>query len=71
MQRNFDVALHSSLEDFRDWGLRMFPNTADTLVVPEKVRLNRGSNSQPPGQESDTLTTEPLGGACGKWSKCW
>ena len=24
-------------------------------------RLNRGSNSQPPGQESNTLTTEPPG----------
>ena len=27
----------------------------------KKVRLNRKSNSQPPGHESDTLTTEPLG----------
>ena len=27
----------------------------------EKVDLNRGSNSQPPGHESDTLTTEPPG----------
>ena len=25
----------------------------------KKSRLNRGSNSQPPGLESDTLTTEP------------
>ena len=25
------------------------------------MRLNRGSNSQPPGHGSDTLTTEPLG----------
>ena len=25
----------------------------------KKSRLNRGSNSQPPGRESDTLTTEP------------
>ena len=25
----------------------------------KKSRLNRGSNSQPPGHESDTLTTEP------------
>ena len=25
----------------------------------KKVRLNRVSNSQPPGHESDTLTTEP------------
>ena len=25
----------------------------------KKVRLNRESNSQPPGHESDTLTTEP------------
>ena len=27
----------------------------------KKSRLNRGSNSQPPGYESDTLTTEPPG----------
>ena len=27
----------------------------------KKNRLNRGSNSQPPGHESDTLTTEPTG----------
>ena len=30
----------------------------------KKVRLNRGSNSQPPGRESDTLTTEPPGRVC-------
>ena len=27
----------------------------------KKVRLNRGSNLQPPDHESDTLTTEPPG----------
>ena len=27
----------------------------------KKSRLNQGSNSQPPGLESDTLTTEPPG----------
>ena len=27
----------------------------------KKSRLNRGSNSRPPGHESDTLTTEPPG----------
>ena len=27
----------------------------------KKSRLNRGLNSQPPGYESDTLTTEPPG----------
>ena len=27
----------------------------------KKSRLNQGSNSQPPGPESDTLTTEPSG----------
>ena len=27
----------------------------------KKSRLNRGSNSQPPGHESETLTTEPPG----------
>ena len=31
----------------------------------KKSCLNRGSNSQPPGHESDTLTTEPsVRGAC-------
>ena len=29
--------------------------------TPEKSRLNQGLNSQPPGHESDTLTTEPPG----------
>ena len=29
----------------------------------KKSRLNLGSNSQPPGHESDTLTTEPPGRA--------
>ena len=29
----------------------------------KKVCLKRGSNSQPPGHESDTLTTEPPGRA--------
>ena len=33
----------------------------------KKSRLNRGSNSQPPGHESDTLTTEPPGR--GLWEK--
>ena len=27
----------------------------------KKSRINLGSNSQPPGHESDTLTTEPAG----------
>ena len=30
----------------------------------KKVRLNRGSNSQPPGHEFDMLTTEPPGRGC-------
>ena len=30
----------------------------------KKNRLNRGSNSQPPGHESDMLTTEPPGRGC-------
>ena len=32
----------------------------------KKSRLNRGSNSQPPGHDSDTLTTEPPGRAQSK-----
>ena len=34
-----------------------------TSFSGKKVRLNRGSNSQPPGHESDMLTTEPPGWA--------
>ena len=34
----------------------------------KKSCLNRGSNSQPPGHESDTLTTEPLGGGLSRES---
>ena len=30
----------------------------------KKSRLNRGSNSQPQGHESDALTTEPPGRGC-------
>ena len=38
----------------------------------KKVHLNRGSNSQPPGHESDTLTTEPPGRSSylGQWLFC-
>ena len=32
----------------------------------KKVCLNRRSNSQPPGHESDTLTTEPLTNRTGR-----
>ena len=35
----------------------------------KKSRLNLGSNSQPPGHESDTLTTEPPGRLCGSGLK--
>ena len=31
------------------------------VALGKKSRLNRGSNSQQPGNESDTLTTEPPG----------
>ena len=34
----------------------------------KKVRLNRGSNSQPPGQQSNMLTSEPSGGAQYRYS---
>ena len=34
----------------------------------KKSRLNRGSNSQPPGLESDSLTTEPPGRGS-RWMK--
>ena len=36
----------------------------------KKIRLNRGSNSKPPGHESDTLTTEQPGqGSCPRIEK--
>ena len=39
---------------------RVFFSNASVENTPEKkFRLNRVSNSQPPGHESDTLTTEP------------
>ena len=34
----------------------------------KKSRLNRGSNSQPPGHESDTFTTEPPGRGLCHWN---
>ena len=38
----------------------------------KKSRLNLGSNSQPPGHESDTLTTEPPGrGKCHSKQDCF
>ena len=36
----------------------------------KKVCLNRGSNSQPPGHESDTLTIQPPG-RTGDFSNSW
>ena len=49
-----------------------FPNQPTTFLTcfcrgewrkyaGKKVHLNQGMNSQPPGHESNTLTTEPLG----------
>ena len=35
----------------------------------KKSRLNRGLNSQPPGPESDTLTTEPPGLGVLSWGR--
>ena len=35
----------------------------------KKSRLKRGSNSQPPGHESDTLTTEPPRRAVWLWNR--
>ena len=37
----------------------------------KKSRLNQGSNSQPPGHESNTLTTEPPGRGVSKGSIVW
>ena len=34
----------------------------------KKSRLNQGSNSQPPGHESNTLTTEPPGRGSEQWT---
>ena len=40
---------------------RIFFSHASAEVRGKKDRLNRVSNSQPPGHESDPLTTEPPG----------
>ena len=40
---------------------RLLFSHASAKYAGKKSRLNRGSNSQPPGHESDTLTTEPSG----------
>ena len=37
------------------------PEVRGENTAGKKVRLNRVSNSQPPGHESDTLSTEPAG----------
>ena len=41
--------------------LKCFSRGERRKYAEKKVRLNRGSNSQPPGHESDTFTTEPNG----------
>ena len=41
--------------------LTCFSSGEKRKCARKKVRLNRVSNSQPPGHESDTLTTEPPG----------
>ena len=57
-----------------------FPKPSTTLLTcfcrgerrkfaGKKSRLNRGSNSQPPGHEPDTLTTEPPGRGRKPWGK--
>ena len=42
-------------------GLTYFCRGERRKYAGKKSRLNRGSNSQPPGHESDTLTTKPPG----------
>ena len=39
----------------------MFPGFLTPVLARKKFRLNRVSNSQPPGHESNSLTTEPSG----------
>ena len=41
--------------------LTSFSRGEGRKYAEKEVRLNRVSNSQPPGHESDTLTTEPAG----------
>ena len=42
-----------------DYFSHMFLQSWEAKYAGKKVRLNRGSNSQPPGHRSDTLTSEP------------
>ena len=44
-----------------DYFLTCFCRGERRKYAGKKSRLNRGSNSQTPGHESDTLTTEPPG----------
>ena len=41
--------------------LTCFSRVERRKYAGKKVHLNQGSNSQPPGHESDMLTTEPSG----------
>ena len=48
--------------------LTMFCRGGRRKYAGKKSRLNRGSNSQPPGHESDKLTTEPPGRGTNHWN---
>ena len=48
---------------FQSYWLLFWHASAEVRIRQKNVRLNRVSNSQPSGHESDTLTTEPPGRA--------
>ena len=49
----------------------LFSHAAAESRGGKKFHLNWVSNSQPPGHESDMLTTEPPGRGTKKGIKCW
>ena len=57
------VLTHLSFQSYQLLSLHASCRGERRKYAGKKVRLNQVSNSQPPGHESDTLTTEPPGRA--------
>ena len=61
LQKNISIFRTSNSSNHLKQSLQKKTIMKQALKAGKKVRLNRVSNSQPPGYESDTLTTEPPG----------
>ena len=63
MHMYFLAFSHQYLHSFSFQRHRLFfSHDFEEVSAGKEDRLNRGSNSQPPVHESDTLTTQPPGG---------